>query len=189
MFALSALLLLSQPAATPAAAERAILDAFKAACIRTGDMEAMKADALAAGWEPIADDADPRIERLVRTGREAAGTGAIVTGAVFRRREGARDYFLVLSRAEAAEGYWGVGCRFYDFAATAPIDPALVETWMGKPPTGIEQPAPGLVRRLWEPGWRSGISVEASHVPPGHPLGERFGLQGNILVAQAIGGF
>ena len=175
--------------AESAPSDRAMLESFKAACIRTGDMAAMKADALAAGWEAIADDADPRVERLVRAGREDAGSDSRISGAVFRRSEGGRDYFLVQTRVEAAEGFWGVGCRAYDFAASAPIDPAVIESWMGRKPTGVEQPAPGLSRLLWEPGWRPGVTVEASHVPPGHPLGERFGLQGNILVAQAIGGF
>lgn len=185
MMPLLALLLAVSPDASP---DNAILDAFKSACASTGDMEKMKADAIAAGWLEMADDADPRIARLIGKGREEAGPEAKVTGLAFRRREGAREYFLVQSRAEA-EGYWGVGCRVYDFAAAEPIDPALIHAWMGKPPTGVEEPAPGLSRRLWEPGWRPGMTVEASHVPPGHPLGQKFGLQGNILVALAIGGF
>jgi hypothetical protein len=186
MTLLFALLLAASPAASP---DRAMLDAFKSACARTGDMAAMKADALAAGWQEIAEDADPRVARLVRKGREEAGGDAGVSGAAFRRTEAGRDLFLVQSRAESAEGYWGIGCRVYDFAAAAPLDPAQLQAWMGKPPTGVETPAPGLGRRLWEPGWRPGITVEASYVAPGHPLGQSLGLQGNILVAQAIGGF
>jgi hypothetical protein len=100
-----------------------------------------------------------------------------------------REVFLIVSRHEDDSGIWGAGCRLYDFAATAPVDPALLEGWMGKPPTGVEAPAPGLSRRLWEPAWRDGITFEAAHVPQGHELGEAFGLSGNILLVQAIGGF
>ena len=186
MSVLLALLLATSPAASP---DRAMLEAFKSACASTGDMEKMKADALAAGWQEMAEDSDPRVARLIRNGRDEAGSDAQVSGAAFHRTEADRDLFLVQSRAVSAEGYWGIGCRVYDFAAAAPLDPALLTAWMGKPPTGVETPAPGLGRRLWEPGWRSGISVEASHVAPGHPLGQSLGLQGNILVALAIGGF
>ena len=71
-----------------------------------------------------------------------------------------------------------------------PLDGKLLEAWMGKPPTGVEVPAPGLSKRLWEPaGWRDGITLEVNHVPQNHPFGKTYGLSGNILVAQAIGGF
>jgi hypothetical protein len=188
---LAALLLaaLSAPPAVPDA-DRLMLDSFRAACARTGDLEQMKADAVAAGWEPVADDSDPRIARLNGIGREAMGEDAIMTGGSFRATVAGRDLFLIQSRVEDKdEGYWGVGCRAYDFAASAPFEPSLLERWMGKLPTGVVEPAPGLIRRLWEPGWRPGISVEAAHVPQGHPLGAQVGLQGNILIAQAIGGF
>ena len=186
MLSLAALLLASQAAPS---AERDMLDAFKAACARTGDLEAMKADAAGAGWTVMTDDEEPRVARLVKIGRDAVGADGKLAGASFRHKLGGRELFLIVSRYEDASGFWGVGCRLYDFAAAAPLDPALLEAWMGKPPTGVEVPAPGLGRRLWEPGWRDGISVEVSHVPPGHPVGESFGLRGNILVAQAIGGF
>jgi len=167
-----------------------MLDAFRAACARTGnDIEAMKADAAASGWTAMADGDDPRIERLVRLGRTAADAGGKVAGASFRRTMGGRDLFLIVSRYEDSSGIWGSGCRLYDFDATAPLEGAPLEAWMGKPPTAVEVPAPGLSKRLWEPGWRDGISIEISHVPQKHPLGLQYGLSGNILVAQAIGGF
>jgi hypothetical protein len=167
-----------------------MLGAFKSACSRTGnDIEAMKSDALGAGWAPMGDDGDPRIGRLVRMGREATEKDGTSTGANFRRNVGGRDVFLVVSRYEDKSGVWGSGCRLYDFEATAALDGALLETWMGKPPTGVQVPAPGLSKRLWEPGWRDGIGIEVNHVPQGHPVGQTYGLSGNILVAQAIGGF
>jgi hypothetical protein len=183
------LLLAAQAAPIPAPPEREMLDAFKAACSRTGDLEKMKSDALAAGWEAVADEADPRIERLNRLGKEGVGADGTLAGASFRRTISGRQVFLIQSRYEDETGFWGVGCRGYDFEAAAPLDPALLEAWMGKPSTGVQDLGGGLGRRLWEPGWRDGVTIEVSHVPAGHPMGESFGLSGNILVAQAIGGF
>lgn len=186
MIAAATLLLLLQPASGP---ETGMLAAFRAACDRVDALEAMKTDAAAAGWEAIAEDADPRVARLHRIGREGVGADGTVSGATFRRTVGERELFLIVSRYEDESGFWGNGCRVYDFAATAPVDPAALEAWMGRPPTGVEDLGTGLGRRLWEPGWRDGLTIEISHVPPGHPLGEKFGLEGNVLIAQAIGGF
>lgn len=181
-------LLALQPAA--AAPEREMLETFKAACSRTGsDIAAMESDAKSAGWTAMADDGDPRIERLVKLGRDAADADGKVAGANFRRTLGGRDIFLIVSRYEDRTGFWGSGCRLYDFEATAALDGPALEAWMGKPPTAVQVPAPGLSKRLWEPGWRDGITLEISHVPQGHPIGQQYGLSGNILVAQAIGGF
>ncbi|HEY0114030.1 MAG TPA: hypothetical protein VGB59_12905 [Allosphingosinicella sp.] len=185
MLLLAALLL----AAEPAAAEREVLDSFKAACARPGNIEEMKADAVAAGWEPIADEAEPRVARLNELGRKSVEKDAKTAGANYRRSFGERVVFLILSRYEDKTGVWGAGCRLYDFEATVPLDSAMLEGWMGKPPTGVQNPLPGLSKHLWEPGWRDGITLEVNHVPQGHEVGKMFGLSGNILVAQALGGF
>ncbi|HYW15594.1 MAG TPA: hypothetical protein VE891_05505 [Allosphingosinicella sp.] len=179
------------PAARPLSPARQMLDAFKAACSRTGsDLEPMKADTIRAGWTAVADDSHPRLARILKLGRDSVGPEAKMAGASFSRVVGGRRIFLVHSRYEDGSGYWGAGCRLYDFEATRPLDPKLLEAWMGKPPTGVQEPAPGVSKRLWEPaGWSYGITVEANHVPQNHSLGQQFGLSGNILVAQAIGGF
>ena len=186
-----AALLLAAPAVPAPATGREVLDAFKAACARTGnDIEPVKADAAEAGWTAMSDDGDPRIARLVKLGRDATAKDGTATGANFRRTVGGRDIFLIVSRYQDKSGFWGSGCRLYDFEAAVALDSKLVETWMGKPPTGVQEPAPGLSKRLWEPsGWSKGVTVEISHVPQDHPLGKQFGLSGNILTAQAIGGF
>lgn len=190
--ALLAALLLAAPAAKPAPAspERELLDAFKAACARTGnDIKAVEADAARSGWTAMADDADPRVARLIETGRKAMDADGKASGSAFRRTMGGRQIFLIASRYEDKSGFWGSGCRLYDFDAAKPMSGAATEAWMGKPPTAVQVPIPGLEKRLWEPGWRDGISVEISHVPKDNPVGQTYGLSGNILVAQAIGGF
>jgi hypothetical protein len=185
---IAAALLIAAPPGAPSP-EREMLDSVRAACEHAGDMEAMKRGAVAAGWEPIADDADPRVARLNKIGRESVDQDGKIAGGSYRRTIGGRPVFLILSRYDDKSGFWGAGCRLYDFEAAEPMDPAGLQAWMGKPPTGVQQPEPGLSKRLWEPAWRDGITLEVNHVPQGHELGKRFGLQGNILVAQAIGGF
>jgi hypothetical protein len=188
LFAIALLLALEAAPGLPP--EQQMLDAFRSACSRTGtDIEAMKADAAGSGWIAMPDDGDPRIARLVKLGRDAADADGKVAGANFRRTLGGREIFLIVSRYEDNTGFWGAGCRLYDFEAVAPLDGAALEAWMGKPPTHIEAPAPGLSKRLWEPGWRDGITLEISHVSQGNPIGQQYGLSGNVLVAQAIGGF
>jgi hypothetical protein len=192
---LAGLLLATSPAPAPApvpaeAAERPLLDAFKAACGRTGDdLEAMKADALSSGWAAMPEQEESRIARLLKIGREATEADGTSVDAAFRRTLDGRELFLIVSRYQDKSGFWGAGCRVYDFAATAPLPGPALEAWMGKPPTGVLVPDAGLSRRLWEPGWRDGIMLDISHVPQGHPAGEPYGLSGNILIAEAIGGF
>lgn len=186
---LAALVLVAPAQSAAASAEREMLDAFRSACSRTGEVEAMKADAAASGWKEMAEEVEPRVARLVKLGRDSVESDAKVSGATFRRTLGGRDIFLIVSRYEDKEGIWGVGCRLYDFDATRPIEAKLLDRWMGKPPTAIQEPAPGFTKRHWEPGWRDGITLEVNHVPQNHPVGKTYGLSGNILVAQAIGGF
>lgn len=188
MSILAALLLL---AASAPSSERDMLDSFKSACSRIGnDIELVKADAVRTGWTPMPDSGDPRIARLVKMGREAVEEDGTATGANYRRSSGGRDVFLIVSRYQDKSGFWGSGCRLYHFEAAGPLADKLLEAWMGRKPTGVQEPAPGLSKRLWEPsGWREGITVEVAHVPQDHPLGKEFGLSGNILTAQAIGGF
>jgi hypothetical protein len=184
MSALAALLL-----AGAATEGTPLLDAFKAACGRIDDYDAARADAAKAGWTEAAEDADPRIARLVKFGRDAVGDDMAMSGAYFRQTLSGRTAWLIVSRAvDKASGVWGNGCRVYDLDATAAIAPAALEAWMGKPPTHQEE-AMGVTKRLWEPGWRDGVTLEINFVPPGHAVTGLTGLQGNVLVAQAIGGF
>jgi hypothetical protein len=189
----SALLLAAQAAsaAAPApAADRPVLDAFRGVCDKVGALDAMKAAALAAGWEEIPDSAEPRLGRLITLGKEATEANGTNSGFNFRRVVEGRKLLLIASRYEDKSGFWGNGCRLYDFDAAAPVNSAFARDWMGRVPTGVQALGPTIGdKMLWEPGWRSGMTVEISHVPQTSELKNKFGLSGNVLVAQAIGGF
>jgi hypothetical protein len=186
----AALLLALQAAPAAPAADRPMLDAFRTVCDKVESLDGMKAAALASGWQEIPDEAEPRIGRLNKIGKDAVADAGTMSGANFRRTVGDRTLFLIASRFEDKSGYWGNGCRLYHFEATAGIPDAELEDWMQRPPTGRVEPGEGIGRRLlWEPGWRSGFTLEVNHVPPGSELRKLYGLSGNILVVQAIGGF
>ncbi len=165
---LVALLAAATPAPPP---EREMLDAFKAACSRTGnDIEAMKADAAASGWTAMPDDGDARIARLVKLGRDAAEADGKVAGANFRRTLGGRDIFLIVSRYEDKSGFWGAGCRLYDFEATAPLDgPALEKPgWASRRPPS-RRPRPACRNGSGSPAGATASRSKSSHVAQGHP--------------------
>jgi hypothetical protein len=111
-----------------------------------------------------------------------------MSGGSFRRTLAGKTLFLVISRWEGERGMWGNGCRVYDFTASAALDRDLLAQWMGRAPTGDKSFGQAGSNVLWEPGWRNGLTVSVNHVPVGSPFRERYGLSGNVLVAQALGG-
>ena len=186
---LLAALLIAAQAAPAEAGDRAVLDAFRAVCDRVDDLEAMRAEAVRGGWTSIEDADDPRIARINQMGRESAADMARVEIGTYRAELGGREHFLILSRFEDSNGMWGHGCRLYQFGAPAPIDGDLLTGWMTRPPTGADD-LPGYgSQRLWEPGWRMGMTVKAMHVPEDSRYRAQAGFSGNVLIAEAIGGF
>lgn len=191
MIALSAFLslLALQPAPpSPMARERILLDAFRGVCEAVDDYPRMRAAAAAAGWEPVEDGASPLLARINQVARQAAGDQGRIQDASYRRVFPQHSTLhLVVSRWEGVDRAWGNGCRVYDFEASRPIDPAGLTAWMGRAPTGRQDLGPLGSNLLWEPGWREGMSVSVNHVPPTSVFRERYGLSGNVLVAQAFG--
>ncbi|MBX3563225.1 MAG: hypothetical protein KF730_01485 [Sphingomonas sp.] len=166
----------------------ALLEAFAAPCAHVEDFEKTKAEAAKGGWEEIAEDADPRLWHLEKLGRDAVGDDGTMFGARYRHTVGVRQVFLVVSRYEDKSGFWGNGCRVYDFDAPGAIDEAVVERWIGKPSTSGLMPVAGGTRFLWEP-WVDGRTFELNYMPKDEAVAKQLGLSGVILVSQAIGGF
>lgn len=190
----SALLALAGAAqAAPTADEQALFAAFKGVCAKVRSLPAMASAARRGGWQAVAPQAHPSLDRLVNGGREevlAREPGARLRGAQFSRKVGQRQVWLALSRYQDADGAWSNGCRLYDFDAAEPIAAAALEALMGRPGTGTQPLPGGQTKYLWEPGWRPGHGVEVSFIADQEdPLVRKFGLKGQILTAQAIGGF
>jgi hypothetical protein len=165
-----------------------LLHQFRTVCDKVADYPGMSRAAAAGGWQPIEDAANAQLARINRTAREAIGSDGRYQTASFSRQAADQRWFLVVSRWEGEAGVWGNGCRIYDFAADRPIDRGPLEQWVGRPPTGNQSFGAVGSNLLWEPGWRNGMTVAVNHVPATSPFAARYGLTGNILVAQALGG-
>lgn len=168
--------------------------AFKAACAQVGDFDKVGGASRAAGWREIASaDADPRITAIVAKGNEAVSREeptAKTAGQLFVQSIDGRSIYLATSRVEfKVEGKdaWGNGCRAYDLDAPAAPSTEAVTAWVGAAPTGT-QASGNATKASWEP-WVDGTSLEITYVPRDNPLGSQFGIQGLILVSQAMGGF
>lgn len=189
---LAALITLAAAAQAPTPAP--LFDAFKGACAGVRDFAALDRAALAAGWATAAEaSADPRIAAIVGKGRDAMRREeptARIAGQLYRRDVAGRTVWLATSRVEYpvdGKSYWGNGCRVYDLDAPAAIPTRTLTDWVGAPPTGVQGNA-GAVKALWQP-WQPGVTLEITYVPRGNPLGAQYGIQGLVLVSQAMGGF
>lgn len=188
-------LLAASAAATapvPPAEDRALFASFKSVCSKVRKMDAMAAAAHHDGWQQVAPGAHPNLQLLVEKGKRAGlrdEPDASYSGTQFHKIVGSRELWMVQSRYRDSEGYWSNGCRIYHFEARAPLLGDELAVLMGKPCTGTQPLPEDQVKYVWEPGWHSGHSVEVSYIAGNDPVSQRFGLKGQVLMAQAIGGF
>jgi hypothetical protein len=192
MSALATLITLAAAAQAPVPSP--LFGAFKAACQDVRQFDGVGKAALASGWAEVAEkDADPRIAAIIGKGREAMRKEeptAKIAGQLFRHKFDGRDVWLATSRVEYpvdGKPYWGNGCRAYDLDAPAAPSTESLTGWVGKPPTGI-QAAGNATKASWEP-WNEGVTLEITFVPRDNPIGAQYGIQGLVLVSQAMGGF
>lgn len=179
-------------AATPApsAEDRALFAAFKGVCRNVRSLDAMDQAARRGGWRAVPAEAHPNLARLVNGGREALlkdEPDAALAGAQYTRAVGGRTLWLVTSRYADKDGYWANGCRVYDFDAATALSASTLVALMGRPNSGTMPLPEGGTKLLWEPGWKSGHSVEVSFATGLDPVSQKFGLKGQVLTAHAIG--
>ncbi|HEY0116893.1 MAG TPA: hypothetical protein VGB54_14355 [Allosphingosinicella sp.] len=194
MSLIAALLIVSaqagaQPAPATQSPARAVLDAFRAVCDKVTDWNQLTQAATAGGWTRVEESSNPQLARINQVARTAIGSDGRLIDSSFRRDVAGRSLHLVVSRWEGDGGKWGNGCRVYDLTAARPIAPLELVTWMGRVPTGNQTFGALGSNLTWEPGWREGLTVSVNHVPATSAFRERYGVSGNVLVAQALGGF
>ncbi|WP_088309836.1 hypothetical protein [Novosphingobium sp. B 225] len=185
-------LLAAVAAATPAppADDRALFAAFRGVCSNVRKLDAMQAAAKRGKWQAVEPSAHPNLQLLVEQGLKAAKRDepdATYTGGQYRKMVGGRSLWMVLSRYRDSEGYWSNGCRIYHFEATAALPGDELTQLMGKSPSGTQPLPDDQVKYLWEPGWRSGHSVEISYIVGNDATSRKYGLKGQVLMSQAIG--
>ena len=179
-------------APVPPAEDRALFAAFKGVCSKVRKLDAMEAAARRGKWQAVEPSAHPNLDLLVTKGlsdSKRKEPDATFAGSQYHRTVAGRELWLVLSRYRDKDGYWSNGCRIYHFEAATALPVEELTALMGKAPTGSVPLPEDQVKHLWEPGWKNGHSVEVSFITGNDPVSQRFGLKGQVLVAQAIGGF
>ena len=180
MLAFAAFLLAAQPAPAAPVPDQAMLDSLRAACERIADIDAVRAAIPRAGFEPVAETADPRLAQVNQAFRNFAGSEGRLTTANFRTTIGARTLYLYLSRWDGNRGSRGNSCRLHDFEADAPLDAQTLERWMGRSPSQVQDQGEMGVMRVWEPAWGDDTMLQAIHIPQWRRA-EEPGITGNVV--------
>lgn len=175
-----------------AAADDARVEAFFAACLTGFRVPAERAAAVqAAGFRPAPDDAHPVLEALLKLSRaemvEMQKEKFGVSLAVYDRGTGADALYLVTNEADQPPDNKDfridlMGCELYDFAATAPLDPAPMTGRLGQPPARtLKQPGGGRTHE-WAAGIREGLwEITSSFSAKGSPQAVMTGFSGVLL--------
>ena len=173
------------------------LSAFAVACLDGyGDTGARAAAVAAAGWAPVADDANPVLVRMLALARASLRQaeeeeGYTGTAAVYGRDGGSAGPYLVttiLEMPDEGEGAFGVlGCHLYDFEAVEPLDPAPITRRFDEEPIAIEDQPGIIVSVAWDVESLDGIwELRSTFIPRGSPGVDITGFSGRVLILTSI---
>ncbi|HET7718226.1 MAG TPA: hypothetical protein VFK86_21575 [Bauldia sp.] len=165
------------------------LAAFEAACLEEHrDPDARRAVIRAAGWTPVPDQADSSLARLMEISRQTLVTAKQeegVSGAIaaYGQRFAGRDLYLVTTELDMpAEAAWKIdllGCYLYDFAATTPLDPAIVSRRFDEKPAEVVDEPGVIVAQIWNIEQIEGVwELRNTFIPPGSPAAAVTGFTG-----------
>lgn len=179
--------------------DEAFLSAFAVACLDGYDDTEARAKAIAAaGWQPVADDANPVLSRMLELSRESlrqaeAEEGYTGTAAVYGRDGGATGPYLVttvLSMPDEGEGPLDVlGCYLYDFEATEPLDPAPITQRFEEEPAAVEDQPGIIVSEAWDIESLDGVwELRSTFIPDGSPGVDVTGFAGRVLILTSVRG-
>ena len=189
--------LLSGAAIAAPLSDDEFLSAFAVACLDGyADPGAQAAAVAAAGWLPVADDANPVLERMLALARASLDQaeeeeGYTGTAAVYGRDGGAAGPYLVttiLEMPDRGEGAFGVlGCHLYDFEADAPLDPAPITRRFDEEPVAVEDQPGIIVSVAWDIESIEGIwELRSTFIPRGSPGVDITGFSGRVLILTSI---
>lgn len=183
--------------APPAYPGRAVLDAFRAACVDLSSLAAAEATATKAGFEIYTPDPASPVAQLLDLGMKIAGEmssedDSYKTGVrVMRRTIEGHQLDLMLTDV-TSYGSSSLGCRMVDFAATAPIAAGTVQEWVKATAPGSSKPAEInkpelLVSSIWSEGglFPGHYKSQVAFVPQDSALKETLHLSGINLMTQA----
>ena len=152
--------------------------AFLEACLDGHRDPVRRAAAIgAAGWAAAADDADSELAAVMRASRQAIADATKEDGmsgsvSVFARDRGKGPLYLVATEVNMPEdAKWKVdllGCHLYDFAATAPIDPAEISARFDEAPAETVDKPGVLTGQTWNVEKIEGVwDVQNTFIPEG----------------------
>jgi hypothetical protein len=166
--------------------------AFLEACLDGHRDPVRRAAAIgAAGWTAAADDADAELAAVMRASRRAIAEAAQDDGmtgsvSVFARDRTEGPLYLVTTEVNMPEdAEWKIdllGCHLYDFAATAPIDPAEISARFDEAPAETADRPGILTGQTWNVEKIEGVwDVQNTFIPEGSPAAARAGFAGVML--------
>lgn len=177
--------------ASAAAAPDPRFAAFLAACLDGHRNPAVRSAAIAAaGFELVADDAHPMLGNLMRVSRKEIAAakeedGFTGTAAAFRKSADGSDFYLVTTALDMPEtSEWKIsllGCYLYDFAAEAPLEPAIVTAHFDEEPVeAVDED--GLAGQTWNVEKIEGVwDVRNTFIAKGSPAAAKTGFSGLLL--------
>lgn len=193
---LAACLLCGPALATPMSDDD-FLSAFAVACLDGYGNIAARASAIdAAGWQPIPDDSDPVLARMLAISRQSlrdaeVEEGYAGTAEVYGRRDGDSGPYLVttvLAVPDDGEGPIDVlGCHLYDFEAESPLDPAPIVRRFDEQPASVEDQPGIIVSQAWDIESLEGVwELRSTFIPDGSPGVDITGFAGRVLVLTSV---
>ncbi len=166
------------------------LEAFREACVPGArNFPKTEAAVAAAGWTPVAEDADPDLAALMKVGRELADFDDEIRlsgQSLYARTIDGTTFYIVTTYITSDYGN-SVSCQFYHFRSETMVDPVLISGWLGEGPiTAINEPA-RVIGQEWENARNlQGVQVSQTLAPKGSEVAEMAGFTG---VSLAINGF
>lgn len=169
------------------------LATFATACL-TGYRDPDRRDAAieAAGWHPVADDANEMLSRMLALSRQSLvdaerEDGYSGSAKVYGRLDGAESPYLVTTALKIPDDGEGaidlLGCYLYDFDAAEPLDPALVTARFGEAPAEVEDQEGIIVSHAWRIEQLPGVwELRSTYIPAGSPGVDVTGFSGRVLI-------
>jgi hypothetical protein len=193
------LLLLCGGAAAAPLSDDAFLSTFAVACLDGYDDSGVRAAAIAAaGWQPVADDANPVLADMLAMARASlrqaeAEEGYRGTAAVYGRDGGTTGPYLVttvLQMPDEGDGPLDVlGCYLYDFEATAPLDPGPISRRFDEEPAVADDQPGIIVSEAWDVESLDGVwELRSTFIPEGSPGVDVTGFSGRVLILTSVRG-
>jgi hypothetical protein len=168
------------------------LDAFLAVCLdQYNDPDVRNRVIAAAGWRPVADDADPMLAAVMEASRDALSDARVEEGAggsvaaFGRMLDGAEAYLVATTFDASTDSETEIdllGCYLYDFVADGPLDASRITEHFDEQPAEDEDQPGVIVAQVWNIQRLAGVwELRSTFIPEGGPAAAITGFSGRVL--------